>query len=224
MTELRMSEVWQELKKAKLGQSLGLLRDCCSAVYGGVAWPGKGPGRDSRPGCAVVVARSRLKHFDSYDVCLLDEYESVHMRDLVRQCGALDFKYEPMRWIGDSQNDAADYFIRKMNDEQQRQGRRFSLAPTPLLDLDHLYETILEELRRLRNPKCRQLELKDSKILNYLRIQEGEATSLELGDYPAIEALAFAVLEVLKYDKASEAPRPKREPYNPLWSGLRRRS
>jgi len=44
------------------------------------------------------------------------------------------------------------------------------------------------------------LFLKDSKTKNNLgEIDPSEEVTLELGDYPAIEALAFAVWELRKY-------------------------
>ena len=44
--------------------------------------------------------------------------------------------------------------------------------------------------------------LKDSKAANYLsRIEPGEVVDLQLGDYPAIEALAFAVIEMRQREK-----------------------
>ena len=56
-------------------------------------------------------------HMGNHDVYLLDEFESFDMRQLVRQCGVLDFKYAPDRWVGDYHNDAASLFIDEMNAE-----------------------------------------------------------------------------------------------------------
>lgn len=181
------------MKTAKLAQTFGRceLMNCCKAVYGGVSWPG------NRPGFAVVVAMDHSKHFDSYDICLLEEFESVRVRGLVRQCGALNFKYSPERWIGDWKNDAADHFIREMNSELEKQRQKFNLTPTQMLDMEHLYQYILDEIKRLLDKNRRQLFLKDSKVLNYLsEIEESETATLGFGDYPAIEAIAFAVIEM----------------------------
>lgn len=42
--------------------------------------------------------------------------------------------------------------------------------------------------------------LKDSKTKNYFgEIEPNEVVTLELGDYPAIEALAFAVIEMRRF-------------------------
>jgi hypothetical protein len=56
------------------------------------------------------------------------------------------------------------------------------------------------------HPERRRLFLKDSKVANYLgEIEESEITELERGSYPAIEALAFAVIEMLDHDRRSRA-------------------
>jgi len=204
---------FEDVKKAALGHNFSKMEmmSSCKAVFGGVAWPGK------RPGFAVVVAMDSKRHFDSYDISLLDEFESVHTRELVRQCGVLDFKYSPERWIGDYKNDAADHFIREMNTDRkkqrEKQGQKFVLNPTLILDMEHLYSYILDELKRLLDKERRQLILKsDSKILNYLSaIEPNNIYKLEFGDYPAIEALAFAVIESKSRIRDPEKLRRHRE-------------
>lgn len=104
---------FEDVKKAALNQAIGERWDvvrCCKAVYGAVSWPGK------RPGFIVIVAMDPARHFDSHDIYLLEEFESSSVRDLVRQCDVLDFKYSPERFIGDWKNDATDHFIRELND------------------------------------------------------------------------------------------------------------
>ena len=44
--------------------------------------------------------------------------------------------------------------------------------------------------------------MKDSKVANYFSgIEPGEVVELQFGDYPAIEALAFAVIEMRNREK-----------------------
>lgn len=188
-------------------------------VYGGVAWPGK------KPGFAVVVGLTRDKHFESSDVYLLDEFESADTRVLVRQCGVLHHKYQPQRWIGDRCNDAADRFIREMNDERQlpedsENGRDgFYISWTPILDMQNPYEYMLPELKRLLDKERRQLILKDGKGRDYLaEIKPEEIPFLEFGAYPAIEALAFAV-DSIRRDADLWAPR-KRKRMEPPQSAM----
>ncbi len=196
---------WNELKKAELGQAFGRrqLTDCCKWIYGGFSCPNK------RPGCAVIVAMDHAHPLGSHEMCLLAEFESVSPREVVRQCGVLDFKFMPKRWIGDWQSGAADRFIQEMNrNREKRDQRKFSpVEPFELLEMKPLYPFILDEIKRLRDPGHRQLFLPDDcKILSYLsEIQVGEIAELELGAYPAIEALAFAVIEMLESDRVSRA-------------------
>ena len=194
---------WEDVKEAELGRTFDIkaLKDCCKEVYGGVSWPGK------RPGFAVVVGMDPKKHLDSHDVVILDEFESFDMRQLVRQCGVLDFKYLPGQWIGDWKNDAANKFLSEMNDEpkdgNRRSERQLDLGLTPMFDMEQLYPYILAEIRRLLAPDHRQLSLKDSKVRGYLSEIEGsDIADLERGAYPSIEALAFAVIEMRRWAEA----------------------
>ncbi len=180
-----------DIKTAPLGHQFpqAELRQQCRAIYGGVAFPGK------NPGSAVVLAMDKEKHGDSHDIHLLDEIESFDIRELLRQCRALDYRYEPKLWIGDRSNDAAYHFIRELNAE--RKVRRFGLYQTPILQMEQLYPYILAQIRGLLDPKKRQLFLKDSKVANYLSgIEPEQVVDMQLGEYPAIEALAFSALEM----------------------------
>jgi hypothetical protein len=166
----------------------------CKGVYGGVAFPGK------NPGFAVVIAMDKEKRGDNYGIYLLDETECFDIRELIRLCDVLDQKYEPKLWIGDRSNDAGYHFIRELNAERQKsekQARRFNLYQTPILHMENLYPYILGHIRSLLDPDNRQLFLKDSKIVNYLSaIETGKVVELQLGEYPAIEAIAITVLEM----------------------------
>lgn len=210
---------WEEIKNAKLGESFDIreLKHCCKRIYGAVVFPGQ------REGFAVVVAMDRARHLDSHDVCLLDEYESFDIRQLIRQCGVLNFKYLPNKWIGDCKNDAAGQFIREMNSEHPSESRKrqFTLSWTTLLDMEQLYSYIMGEIKRLLDPDHRQLFLKDdSKILGYLNgIESSEIASLTFADYPSIEALAFAVIGMLRWAKAEDKDQfhqPVDDDYNRL--------
>ncbi|MHC4117016.1 MAG: hypothetical protein ACYSWO_05880 [Planctomycetota bacterium] len=215
---------FEELKQGELGRTfdLGPLRSCCKAIYGGVAWPGK------REGFGVVIAMNHVYAPGAYEVCLLDEFESFDLRELVRQCGTRDFKYMPDKWIGDWQHGAANRFISELNESRQRREHRvFSpIEPWELLEMRPLYPYILGEVKRFLTPDRRQLFLPDdSNAFAYLGgIQPDEVAELELGAYPAIEALAFAVVEMLRDEKDVIVPEPIRSPYdnNILTRGLRR--
>ena len=192
------------------------LRGCFQAIYGGVAWPSR------EPGFAIVVGVTREKHFNNYNARVLDEFESEDTRELVRQAGVLDFKYEPAQWMGDPCNDAADQFLRELNEEREAQTRALlsqgcwlisgppvtrSLWParTDLLDMKRPYAYIVPEIRRLLDP--RQLWLKTSRAGEYLHaIESRKLIEYEFGDFPALEALAFAVLELRRYAESLNRP------------------
>lgn len=200
------------------------------AVWGGVAWPGK------RPGFAVVIGMSHEPHSDSHDIFLLDEFESFDMRELIRQCGAMDLKYaislpdysgKSGQWIGDFENDAASRFIQEMNDDSKMHRGQFNLSPTLMLEMENLYSFVLPQIKGILNPDRRMLFLKNSKILSSLsEIESDEITELEIGAYPAIEALAFAVIELLEWEKNSRVhqARTNQSPYakNVLLVGTKR--
>jgi len=187
------------IKTTPLGQEFtqAELKQQCRVIYGGVSFPGR------REGFAVVIAMDKEKHRDSHDIYLLDESESFDIRELVEKCDVLDQRYEPKIWMGEFYNDAAYPYICKLSAERHgKKVRRFNFYRTPLLDKDHLYSYILAEVKGLLDPEKRQLFLKESKVANYLSgIEPGEVVDLRLGDFPAVEALAFAVIEMRKRER-----------------------
>lgn len=208
---------WKDVKNARLGEPFEnkALKSCCKAVYGGVSWPGK------RPGFAVVIAMDRTRRIDNHDVCLLDEFESFDIRELVRQCSVLDFKYLPDQWIGDWKNDAAQQFMQQLESENRTHGRPLNLSWTAMFDMEQLYPYILAEIRRLLSTDRRQLFLKDSKIRGYLiEIAGGEIADLQRGDHPAIEALAFAVIEMRRWSEADNDAGPLMMVPDRWWMGI----
>lgn len=208
------------IKTAELGHTFTRLelKKECRAICGGVSWPGK------RPGFAVVLGMGNDKHFDSYDIYLLDEFESSDTRELVRQCGVLDLKYEPDMWIGDNRNDAADKFIWEMNnergkpDDSQINVRCLSICSTQILEMAFPYQYILPELKRMLDKGRRQLFLKSSKTVDSLEaIEPQEISALEIGEFPAVEALAFAAFEIRKYRaRRRKSNRRDKRPQSPM--------
>ena len=188
---------WENLKKAELGQScsINFLRQYCSEVYGGVAWPG------IRPGFAVIVAKNYS--LDNPEFLLLDEFESSlgDLRDLVRKCCILDLKYRPNKWVGDGSYGPARRFIEEVNINQlRREKRHFSpVEPFELLEMKPLYPYLLGELKRLLEIDHRRLFLpENSKVISYLMgIEPSKTIEFKISDYPAIEALSFVIIELL---------------------------
>jgi hypothetical protein len=168
-------------------------------ICGAVAWPGK------KPGFAVIVGQKRepLREL----VCL-DEAEDSDMRELIRACGGFDYFYRPDAWLGDTENRAARQFMREMNAENRRNkacGRAFALRRSPVLDITNTFDYIYPTLKKTLAEG--QLILKESKLKDYmLQPQADDLSSVEFGDYPAIEALAFAALELERVRESR--PRP----------------
>jgi len=87
--------------------------------------------------------------------------------------------------------------------------REFYVCPTTMTEMNQLYAYMLPHLKRLLDPERRVLFLKDSKIINYLGgIEPCEIAGLEFGDYPGIEALSFATIEMRSHYPAG---RPEEE-------------
>ena len=165
-------------------------------IYGGVAWPGK------RAGYAIIVLMDDRQHFDSHDICVIAEFESFSTRDLVRQIGVMDDKFMPDRWIGDNRNDAADEFIRELQKDGDRDRRRSKLmfVYTSMLEMDYFYMYAMDEIKRLTQKERKMLYLKGSNVVRYMSeiLDEEMITELKHGDYPAIEALSYAVITLMK--------------------------
>jgi hypothetical protein len=191
-----------EVKDAPLGHpwDRAELRRQVRAVFGGIAWPGR------RPGFAVVAALGNEKHFDAYDIVLLDECESADTRELVRQCGVLDLKYRPDQWAGDPYNGAADRFLTELNDELRTKAEAVPARPgrppprqvwpvrSAILDMKEPYAYLLPQLKRLLDEDRRRLFLKDSRVKAAMRdVDPAEITHYEFGEFPAIEAVSLVV-------------------------------
>jgi len=137
--------------------------------------------------------------FDARDVYLLDEFESADTRALVRQLGVLEFRYGPLKWLGNYDNRAAAGFLRELNAERSNQG--ITLHWSPLRDMEVPYAYALPNLKKLLGASQRQLFLKNSRVTDYLsNVKPDEVPLMKWGDYPAIEALAMAVM-ALRDDK-----------------------
>ncbi len=193
----------------------GDMLDSVHAVWGGVAWPAE------RKGYAVIIAATRELHMGGHDIYLLDEFETNDTRELVRQCAALSDKHwlnfapnrrrgRMGRWIGDKRNEPGSKFIQEMNEDFRKFHKpdtpeyrpELRLYPTTICEMDNLYSFMLPRVKELINPNRRRLFLKQSDILGYLNELDGdEIAELKLGAYPAIEALAFAVIGLQRFMK-----------------------
>lgn len=166
----------------------------CKAIYGAVAWPGK------RPGFAVVIGMT-----PNNEMYLLDEYESGDIGELVKRCGTLNFEFyfnsnsKTRRWFGDYEHAAARKFIQEMNRKTENRDP-FSLYGLSILNMKEngLYEYILPKLKgEFLKADKKRLFLKNSKVRDYLSsIGDPQESTMKLGEYPAIEAVAIAAIEL----------------------------
>jgi hypothetical protein len=184
----------------------------CRTTIGAVAWPGK------CPGFAVVLAVTGSKKEPPYEIHLLDEAESGDLKELIHKCNALDLRYTPERWIGDNQKKAAEKIIaelvatRQPRNEYEEPPRVFSgVYCSSLMDMDDtFYAYVMPTLRSALCDGNRKLFLKTSKVLDYLgQIKEQELPFLKRGDFPAVEALAYAAQEALDWIESDQQPRMK---------------
>ena len=80
------------------------------------------------------------------------------------------------------------------------------------------YQYILPELKRMLDKGRRQLFLKSSKTVDSLEaIEPQEISALEIGEFPAVEALAFAAFEIRKYRaRRRKSNRRDKRPQSPM--------
>ena len=193
------TEARPTIEAAELGCRFDLTElSRCTAIYGFVAWPGK-----KNPGFAVVIGMIYSKMY------LLAEYESSDIRDLIYKCGVLSsdfcFNIAPRgrRWYGDYENPNAADFIQEMN--QKNKDCPFTFyGSSDLSERDEPYSYLLPKLKGYLETSKKRLFLKESKVREYLMDIErnSQPSALELGDYPAIEAVAIAAIKLQReYDR-----------------------
>ncbi len=189
-----------------------------NCVYGAIAFPGK------NTGYAVIIGSCRREEFEKAEFYLIAEVENCNSRELVRAVSALDLKYTPELWYGDPDDSAGKAFIFELNEELKRKFQMpyvlskrlryntgiIEITKTAIIEMDEPFQYILPILKRLLSKeKQRRLFIPpSSKILKYLSEikRDDEIATLQFGDYPAIEALAFAVIEMQSnFSRASRA-------------------
>jgi hypothetical protein len=180
-------------------------------IAGGVSFPGK------RPGLAIIAGLRTIDRGEHCEVYVLDEFESVDLRKLLRWCHATGSRYNvapdpdrPFRWAGDYKHVTAGRIVGEINDENRSQPHRdtLSIYGSSLLDSGVAFYAyippILKERREQSHPS---LFTRGSTVESYLSsIQSDHPADLRLGDYPAMEALAFVdtLLRQQAYSRLNE--------------------
>lgn len=214
------------IRTTKLGRNIEYVDmiDATQAVWGGIAWP-----CEDRAGYLVVVGACKERFPGGYELCVLDDFESFDVRELVRQCVAMDLKYwiswrridqsgDPEgKWLADETHDAARDFLSEANAEFRRESRlhqslnkprEIRLRHTALLEKEHLYDYFLPRIKLWLQPDRMLLYLKDSKVALHLQdfdaIDASDISGLKIGYCPAIEALGYVTVELQNYLKRQE--------------------
>lgn len=187
-------------------------------IFGGIAVPGL-----SAAGFSVVIGETRERGYRGQTkFVLLDEVERWDARELVECAGGFDYRYYCDAWLGDTKDFVLDKFIRGFNEElsTSKNQRHFKITyPGILLNPDGAYRHLVPELNEMlggstRDKDKRRLFLKEnSRLMHYMQEpQVGEAATLSFGDYPAIDALCFAVFGLKDAEKrANRRPLPMQQ-------------
>ena len=174
------------------------------SIVGGVAWPAK------HPGYAIVLGCARETLHSPWCAYAVDEFESYNINELVHQCCVLDQKWNPDRWLGDPDNDAAFEVMVRANKKYAEQNRRWlGLKLSPPLTLEHKrpYQYMHTQLLHLMNKKRTRLYLKSAIVRNYMSLLlPADIPILQFGDFPHIEALAYAATDIFRVNESKLTP------------------
>lgn len=155
-----------------------------SRIFAGVAWPAV------RPGFVVVVGEHREEYIlGRPKVLVLDEAEDGRLWHVVEKAAALREYYHPERVYGDAGHVAAMQFVAEWA------GRGLAVAHSLLCAMDAPMSYALPVLKRALD--VGRLELpKGCRLAGELLTAPAheDLAKLHLSDYPALAALAFAVL------------------------------
>jgi hypothetical protein len=172
------------------------LRESFAVVQGGVAYPGR------RPGHAIIAGLCPPKTRDDLEIHVLAETESPDLGELLRACRGLAKQYrmagtlrnEPFLWTGDGKHVGAQQIIWRLNEETEGERDQLTVQTTTLIDGPSPYLSMLATLSEYTEPDHKRLYLHNSKAAFAMNdIPPDEVADARLGDYPAIEALAFVV-------------------------------
>jgi hypothetical protein len=172
------------------------LREHFAAVMGGVAYPNR------RPGFAVVAGLCRPRDKDDFEAHVLAEAESHDLDELLRSCRGLAKRFRPagtlrtelFRWIGAGEHVGANEILWRLNKDPDFRYDQLSIETTTLIDGPQPYLSMLPTLSQYTHPDRKRLYLHGSKAEPAMNeIPPDEVAETRLGEYPAVEALAFVV-------------------------------
>lgn len=202
------------------------LRDHFAVVAGGVSYPGR------RPGHAIVAGLCEPRDRADFEAHVLAETESRDLGDLLRACRALGGQYrragmlrqETFRWLGDGKHVGANEILWRLNKEAGNAGDHLSIETTTLIDGPQPYLTMFATLSEYVKPDRKRLYLHNCKAaLAMTEVPADEVADARIGDYPAVEALAFVADGLRTW--LEQRPDERQGDVNPYrnWGRFRRR-
>ena len=141
---------------------------------------------------------------------VVTEYESLDMRELALHCMVLDQSFPPGKWVGDSERTEV---VQLLSELHRDGGKSFQINPLwPwLLESTSPYQAMLPKIRMPLKQDRKKLFLRGSTVQNSLNeINDHEISEMKFGQFPAIEALAFAVMGANELGEMAQ-----RQYYNP---------
>jgi hypothetical protein len=169
-------------------------------VFAGISWP------LTRPGYICIIAELIQPTEHLYN--LLDEYEDFDYEQLISRAGALDYFYRPEKWLSGELDKATKKLLLEANKQPDHRlgSRKLKILPSRLKGLgDELFRYVYPRLKRMSGPEG-ELDISKGKLLlNYMSLpQDNEIATIGYGDFPAIESLAYAVMELEESGKAGQ--------------------
>ena len=188
-------------------------------VFGGVGWAGK-----VRPGAVIVIGEmSELDHgLNAYPIKILDEFETFNLYELVEKMFFFDLYYrKPEMWLSDKENYAGIKLLGELNEKYAKipitkvnqSSREIDLSHSSLVGNDQ-FPYVYSALHRLLSQDKKVLTLGvNSRTRAYLsQVNDEDINTIRTGDYPAIEALAYAAIELDRSGKEKRRhPAPRQE-------------
>ncbi|MFH1883805.1 MAG: hypothetical protein ABIL62_14000 [Planctomycetota bacterium] len=168
-------------------------------IYGGLSMPGQRQGFIS-----IIGETNALNVTGDRDLVLLDEAEDFDAKKLIELASGLDFRYRCEHWYGDTKGPVSKMLIREMNlfnrgPEGNKDARDLVISHTRVLDNPKPVQFIYPVLKSRLENVSQKLFPPNSLVASYMRqIMPEDVASLQIGDYPAIESLSYAVLELTK--------------------------
>jgi len=197
------------------------LRNLYPAIVGGISWP------SNERGYAVVLGVGRDTLNAPWVAYVIAEAEEADITDLIRHCCLLDLQFAPDRWIANWENDAAFLTMGEVNkqyaDEHGSAWRGLKASKPLILEHKRPYEYIMPKILDRLKVGQERLVLKNS--LAYQRLFQLDdldkpdvkrLPEMKWGDYPHIEALAFALLEVFRIHDSTRRGRRETRKKHPM--------